>query len=619
MPLAGNGDRRRAPASALCEHSAIGSSCRRRSARRAGGRARASAGDDRPARQDFNEHDEGAAAARARCSSSALAFVLLLATFRSVVIPLTAIGLNLLSVGAAYGILVADFPAAPGREHPRLDLDNGGIVTGSDCSSSSILFGLSMDYHVLHPQPDREELRDVGGRPRRGQSRRGIRARPARHRAPRSSARRRGRHVDHPDSARAGRLRTSARVGRRTSAASARFIGDPVSDSPAGRSRRGRCSPSAGVEAAGTDCRAAAPERVGRARRRRGRSNDGRPTVAVAVDLRADDLDPGWFAGCDRLHLPGYSLMRSPIDGAALRACAERPRRGGARERRPGPPGAPSASFGAARLMGAARAHLAGRGSSATRRELDALGGEPDVPVLVDSQTRRGPGARCGGPGRALSSSRRCPQRSSTRPVQGTRFAAGFLLGRGLPRRTRPAAGSRPQRNAFGRIPERCRDGPHRGSPTRWRRRSRPAGAVVALETTLVAHGFPHPEGAEVGRSVGGRRFVRQARSRPPSAWSAAGSASGCRRGRSPGSGRPARRRGSSAPGTSPRARFRAPSAGRDDGGGHPSWCACRRHPGDGRPGGLEGCIAGFPAPPDVSADLRRARAGAGDRRGAPA
>src|SRR5262249_59389976 len=38
-----------------------------------------------------------------------LAFVLLLATFRSVVIPVTAIALNLLSVGAAYGILVLIF------------------------------------------------------------------------------------------------------------------------------------------------------------------------------------------------------------------------------------------------------------------------------------------------------------------------------------------------------------------------------------------------------------------------------------------------------------------------------------------------------------------------------
>ncbi len=42
----------------------------------------------------------------------------------------------------------------------------------------------------------------------------------------------------------------------------------------------------------------------------------------VAPDLSADELDPGWLAGCDRLHLSGYSLMRSPIDSAALEAAA---------------------------------------------------------------------------------------------------------------------------------------------------------------------------------------------------------------------------------------------------------------------------------------------------------
>ena len=38
-----------------------------------------------------------------------LAFVLLLVTFRSIVIPIKAIVLNLLSVGAAYGVLVLIF------------------------------------------------------------------------------------------------------------------------------------------------------------------------------------------------------------------------------------------------------------------------------------------------------------------------------------------------------------------------------------------------------------------------------------------------------------------------------------------------------------------------------
>ena len=42
----------------------------------------------------------------------------------------------------------------------------------------------------------------------------------------------------------------------------------------------------------------------------------------VAPELSADELDATWFEGCERLHLPGYSLLRSPIDGAALAAAA---------------------------------------------------------------------------------------------------------------------------------------------------------------------------------------------------------------------------------------------------------------------------------------------------------
>lgn len=61
---------------------------------------------------------------------------------------------------------------------------------------------------------------------------------------------------------------------------------------------------------------------------------DGERTMAsdrgVAPELAASDLEPRWFAGCEALHLSGYSLMRSPIDDAALRA-AELARTEGAR------------------------------------------------------------------------------------------------------------------------------------------------------------------------------------------------------------------------------------------------------------------------------------------------
>jgi ribokinase len=57
---------------------------------------------------------------------------------------------------------------------------------------------------------------------------------------------------------------------------------------------------------------------------------DGARTMAsdrgVSPDLRAEELDPAWLAGCTHLHLPGYSLLRSPIDGAALRAAELAPR-----------------------------------------------------------------------------------------------------------------------------------------------------------------------------------------------------------------------------------------------------------------------------------------------------
>jgi ribokinase len=63
-------------------------------------------------------------------------------------------------------------------------------------------------------------------------------------------------------------------------------------------------------------------------------SADGDRTMAsdrgVAPDLSPEELDEAWFADADVLHLSGYSLMRSPIDGAALRA-AELARTGPAR------------------------------------------------------------------------------------------------------------------------------------------------------------------------------------------------------------------------------------------------------------------------------------------------
>jgi uncharacterized membrane protein YdfJ with MMPL/SSD domain len=78
----------------------------------------------------------------------ALTFLLLLVTFRSIVIPIKAILLNLLSVGAAYGVLVLVFQ--DGRLESPLDYtSNGGVTNWLPLFLFVILFGLSMDYHVF--------------------------------------------------------------------------------------------------------------------------------------------------------------------------------------------------------------------------------------------------------------------------------------------------------------------------------------------------------------------------------------------------------------------------------------------------------------------------------------
>jgi uncharacterized membrane protein YdfJ with MMPL/SSD domain len=76
------------------------------------------------------------------------AFILLLFTFRSIVIPAKAILLNLLSVGAAYGVMVWIFQE--GHLESVLDFkSNGAIVAWLPLFMFVVLFGLSMDYHVF--------------------------------------------------------------------------------------------------------------------------------------------------------------------------------------------------------------------------------------------------------------------------------------------------------------------------------------------------------------------------------------------------------------------------------------------------------------------------------------
>ena len=76
------------------------------------------------------------------------AFLLLLVSFRSIVIAAKAIVLNLLSVAAAYGILVLVFQHGWGKQLLGFET-TGGIDPFLPIFLFVILFGLSMDYHVF--------------------------------------------------------------------------------------------------------------------------------------------------------------------------------------------------------------------------------------------------------------------------------------------------------------------------------------------------------------------------------------------------------------------------------------------------------------------------------------
>ncbi len=77
-----------------------------------------------------------------------LSFILLLMVFRSIVIPLKAIIMNLLSVGAAYGLIVLVFQHGVGNELLGFQ-QSDQIEAWLPVFLFAVLFGLSMDYHVF--------------------------------------------------------------------------------------------------------------------------------------------------------------------------------------------------------------------------------------------------------------------------------------------------------------------------------------------------------------------------------------------------------------------------------------------------------------------------------------
>ena len=90
-----------------------------------------------------------------------LSFVLLTIAFRSLVVAAKAIAVNLLSVGAAYGLLVLVFQQGLGNElfgFPRVD----AIEAWVPLFLFAVLFGLSMDYHVFLLSRIRERYGQTG-------------------------------------------------------------------------------------------------------------------------------------------------------------------------------------------------------------------------------------------------------------------------------------------------------------------------------------------------------------------------------------------------------------------------------------------------------------------------
>ncbi|NBM20997.1 MMPL family transporter, partial [Streptomyces sp. GC420] len=98
-----------------------------------------------------------------------LSFLLLTVEFRSLLVPLKAAVMNLLSVGAAYGVVVAVFQWGWGSG--LLGAEPGPIESFAPIMLFAVLFGLSMDYEVFLLGRVREEFLasdDAGGSVRQG-------------------------------------------------------------------------------------------------------------------------------------------------------------------------------------------------------------------------------------------------------------------------------------------------------------------------------------------------------------------------------------------------------------------------------------------------------------------
>ncbi|MCU1457548.1 MAG: putative superfamily drug exporter [Actinomycetia bacterium] len=89
-----------------------------------------------------------------------LSFILLLVVFRSVLVPLKAVVMNLLSIGAAYGVIVAIFQWGWGASF--FGVEKAPIEAWVPMMLFAIVFGLSMDYEVFLLSGIREHYQKTG-------------------------------------------------------------------------------------------------------------------------------------------------------------------------------------------------------------------------------------------------------------------------------------------------------------------------------------------------------------------------------------------------------------------------------------------------------------------------
>jgi putative drug exporter of the RND superfamily len=89
-----------------------------------------------------------------------LSFLLLMAVFRSLLVPLKAVVMNMLSIGAAYGVTVALFQW--GWLSDLTDVSPGPIEPWAPMMLFAVVFGLSMDYEVFLLSRVREEWHRTG-------------------------------------------------------------------------------------------------------------------------------------------------------------------------------------------------------------------------------------------------------------------------------------------------------------------------------------------------------------------------------------------------------------------------------------------------------------------------